>query len=385
MSGAGQSRQTILVLVLNHVARDARVLRHIQALSSDYDVVTCGYGEAPPGVEEHLRIDVPRLTKVAKIAEHGQLLARQFERHYWGQSQIQQVAQALAATNFDAILANDIDTLPVALELAAGRPVFIDMHEYAPRWRDNDRRWMLFKAPYMDYLCRRYLPQAAAHSTVAGYIAQEYRKQYGVEFATITNSALGRQPQPRPTGAPIRLIHSGSSAANRQLEVMIEGAAMAPDTVLDMYLVPGSDRRYLQGLKSLAAATTNVRVLDPVPVEELPELHDKYDVGLSVLSTDTFNTRFSLPNKLFDYVQSGLGIVVGPSPEMAAVVDRYRMGAVLDAFSSKALGDLLKSLDAAQVDRWKAATCEASDELSGERQAEILRRIIGQLLVDRRA
>lgn len=377
------ARPVILILVFNEVTRDARILRHIAALNENYSVITCGFGGRPAGVDGHVQLNPPSRTRAVQIREHAALVTRRFERFYWSEPLVQQVLTRLADISFDAVVANDLDTLPVSLRIAGGRPVLADLHEYAPRWRDNSRRWMLVKGPYMDYLCRRYLPLAQRRITVADSIAAAYGRNYGTAFETITNAALGRKPTPRATSRPIRLVHTGSSAANRRLEVMIEGAAGVPGVTLDLYLVPGSDRRYLGDLVALASSTSNVKVLDPVSVEELPALHDRYDVGLSVLSTDTYNTRYSLPNKLFDYVQSGLGIIVGPSPEMAAVVTEYGMGEVLAEFSADSLSAALRRLSTEQVDEWKAATCRAAGALAGEVQAERLRAIVSDLLNNR--
>ena len=43
-----------------------------------------------------------------------------------------------------------------------------------------------------------------------------------------------------------------------------------------------------------------------------------HDVGVYVLPPVSFNHLWALPNKVFDFVQGRLALVVGPSPEMAA-------------------------------------------------------------------
>ena len=50
--------------------------------------------------------------------------------------------------DFDLILANDIETLPLAFRLKgnSGTKVIFDAHEYATRQFENDRKWrILFK------------------------------------------------------------------------------------------------------------------------------------------------------------------------------------------------------------------------------------------------
>jgi hypothetical protein len=282
---------------------------------------------------------------------------------------------------FDLVIANDINAVPVALELAAGRPVVADLHEYAPRQFEGDWRWRLMVQPFNEELCRRYLPACAAVTTVCDGIGLEYQREFGVPATTVTNAAPYRGPQRTGVPAVVRAVHSGAAQPNRRLELMMGAAADLPGLTLDLYLVStAATRPYLEQLRSAAAATSNVRVLDPVPMAALPAVLDGYDLGIFVLPPDSFNARFTLPNKFFDFVQSGLGVLIGPSPEMARLVDRHGLGQVLPDFAEGSLRAALSALEPEQVARWKAASCRAAEALSAQSQAEALRTVVAQVL-----
>jgi hypothetical protein len=369
----------VLILTFTEVVTDPRVMRHVRALRDEFAVVTCGVGPEPEGVASH--VELPPADHLPRTPSGLAFLAlRQARRAYGQLPAANEARRALAGADFDLAIANDITAVPVAYEAAAGRPVIADLHEYAPRQFEGDWRWRLMVQPFNEALCRIFLPKMAAVTTVGDGIAEEYRRNYGVDCLTITNAAPFRDPQPRAVGPVIRAVHSGGAQPDRQLELMISAAAGIPSLTLDLYLVVSHmNRPYLDLLRQMAGQTRNVRVLDPVPMEQLPATLDDYDVGIYVLPPTSFNTSHALPNKFFDFVQSGLGIIIGPSPEMASLTRRYGLGEVLPDFAESSLRSALTSLDADALAEWKAASSRAAAELSSESQAERLRDLVRRL------
>ena len=111
-----------------------------------------------------------------------------------------------------------------------------------------------------------------------------------------------------------------------------------------------------------------MRIHPPVAPHELPATLNAHDVGVYVLPPVSFNHLWALPNKVFDFVQGRLALVVGPSPEMAALVRRHGLGVVTDDFTPESLARALDGLTAEDVRRFKAASDAAAQELSAERQ-----------------
>src|SRR5690606_33043347 len=140
----------------------------------------------------------------------------------------------------------------------------------------------------------------------------------------------------------------------------------APMT-LDLYLM-SNDPGYLEELSSRYAASDRVRIHPPVPPHELPATLNAHDVGVYVLPPVSFNHLWALPNKVFDFVQGRLALVVGPSPEMAALVRRHRLGVVTDDFTAASLARALDGLSQETVREGKAASHAAARELSAEEQ-----------------
>ena len=75
-----------------------------------------------------------------------------------------------------------------------------------------------------------------------------------------------------------------------------------------------------------AEADPRIRILPPVKSDDVVYTINQYDIGVFLIPPVNFNYANTLPNKLFDFIQARLGIAIGPTPEMASIVDRYGNG-----------------------------------------------------------
>ncbi len=356
----------LLILSFSDISADARVLKQVKLFADKYDVTTYGYGPSPHPRVRHIRLDDAHGIRRWSRAD---LILRRFRRIYWLQPAIRQAKIDLTSLErFDVILANDIDTVGLALELDPVHGVHADIHEYAPRQNEELLVWRVFIAPFVTWMCRRFLPLAASMTTVGQGIANEYQRVFDVHSEVVTNAAPYAELEAGPVGAPIRLVHSGASIRNRRLEVLVDAAlATTCDVTLDLYLM-GNDPEYIAELRKRASESDRIRFRDPVPYQELIARLNEYDIGIHVIAPTNFNNRFALPNKFFDYVQARLGLIIGPSSEMKNILDAYEFGAVTSDFNAPALTRVLDSLTTEQIQTWKSHATAAAHALSAEAQ-----------------
>src|SRR5690606_19643463 len=112
------------------------------------------------------------------------------------------------------------------------------------------------------------------------------------------------------------------------------------------------------------------RIQDPVPYSELLRTLNGYDIGIYQPKPINLNHAYALPNKLFDFIQARLGLVIGPAEEMARVVREHGVGVVTADFTAESLRRALDDVTVEDVRRWKQASHAASDALSAERQQQ---------------
>lgn len=388
--GQATSHGRLLIASLSDLSGDPRVTRQIEALSGEWTVVTAGF--APAHIEQIEHIPLARSGRrtarglVARLAAGAHAIShavRGREPHVpdrWFDSMERTDARAVAwrealeGVKVDVALVNDPALLGVAHRALPGVPVVFDAHEYAPG-QYASRRWSLTARPYTEYLLGRYLPELAGMSTVSDGIAALYERDIGVRPVVITNATGLYDLKPTPVHDPIRLVHWGSAHPARGIEVMIDGVRSSDRRfTLDLYLV-GSPR-WISRLQERSGDDPRIRFRAAVAMEHLPKVGNAYDVGIYSLPPTTENQVHALPNKLFEFLQARLAVVVGPSPEMAHLVHTAGFGVVSEGFDAKTFRRALDGLDREAVSRFKAKAHEAAGTYNAEANQAAIRRLI---------
>ncbi|THJ65955.1 glycosyltransferase family 4 protein [Arthrobacter echini] len=368
-------RPRVLVLSFSPIIRDPRVLRQIKLLSEFADVISCGYGESPTGVVEHVQIpdDFKPWRKDFKSTA-VLLAARFYEKLYFDSERILFVRGAIPVRSVDVVIANDVIAVPLALALRPAMGVHADLHEYAPRQGEDRLQWKLLVGPFMHWAARKYVTRVNSTTTVAKGIAEEYARVYGIPEPQVVPNASSYEDRYSPTEVqtPLRLIHTGAAGRGRKIEIMIDAVARAnelrPGTAtLDLVMVPG-EQKYIDELTARSAAVPDgaVRMKPPVQFDQIVPMLQNYDVGIFICPPSTFNLLHALPNKLFEFVQARLAIVIGPSPEMERVVRQYDVGVVADDFDAESVARVLLDLTPESVAEMKQASHRAARPLSAE-------------------
>lgn len=376
------TRRSMLILSFSPITDDARVLKQVAHFSQQFDVTTCGFGDAPAGAVEHLR--VPEGLRTDDL--DGRLITlKLYGRAYWKLSAIAWARRALAGRRFDVAIADDVEAVPIAVEVKPTCGVLADLHEYTPRLHDDNPAWLRRITPFWEWVTRRYVTKARSWSTVSRGLAAEYEKNFGFRAELVTNAAPYAELAPTPVSRPLRLVHSGAALRNRHLATMAEAVIAAEsDVTLDFYLTP-NHADVIDELQRLAQRSPRIRVNAPVPYRDLVRTLNGFDVGVFVLEPVTFNYAHALPNKLFDYVQARLGILVGPSPEMADYVRRFEVGVVAEGFTVEATRRAVDGLSPEVVTEFKANADRRAAELDGSKQVLIWDGMIRRQLEETRA
>lgn len=360
----------ILIVCFTDLERDPRVNRQIRFLSERYPVTAAGL--ADPCVEgvSFIPLDAAPKPFLRRAAGALRLAARRYEAYYWRRSDVRLCLERLRGNGASVILANDIDTLPVALASAGEKTaVWYDAHEYAPLEFEEDLVFRLLHKPYRSYLCNRYIPRASAMMTVCDSISEVYERDTGVRPEVVWNAPDFEEltpSEPDRSGKVIRLVHHGGAQRSRGIEGMIRMMRHLDGRFeLNLVLV-GNDRGYMDELRSLAGDDRRIRFLEPVPMRDLSGFLNRFDVGVYILKPTNFNNRHALPNKFFEFVQARLAVAIGPSPEMARLVGRHDLGMVADDFEPETLARLLSSLDLERLMSYKRNAHAAAATLSAD-------------------
>jgi len=373
----------ILIISFSVIHSDPRVMRQICLLESRYTITVAGFGQNPDAAVEFIDLTRPLTSLLTKVRWGVKLLLGFFESYYWNRVEVRSAQEKINGLMFDLVIANDISALPLALRLAAGRPVLMDAHEYSPREFDDKWMWRLLFGRYHHDLCRRYLQRAAGMVTVCQGIADEYARHYGVAPEVVHNAPLDQKLAPSPVqSGQVRLVHHGAAIRSRHLETMIEVMKYLDGRFSLDFMLVESDPAYMRDLRRHAAADERIRFIPAVPMGEICSTLNKYDVGIYLLPPVNFNHEHALPNKFFEFIQARLAVAIGPSPEMARIVRAFGCGVVADSFDPRELAGVISKVSEGELVRYKTAADVAATEVNYEMGGRVLLQNIEQLLAN---
>ena len=376
------------IICFSALHMDARVRRQIRALIPICKITAFGFTD--PHIDQVQFVEVGRqsilmLSKYfgvcEKILRACLMKFGQFETAYRLHGPVRRAAKILKDNDFDLIVANDINALPVALTNRGQAKVLFDAHEYAPKQYGKRFIWRVFLEKYTEYLCRTRIRQADAMTTVGPVLAEEYARKFGVRPSVVLNTPRYHAIPYEPRKAEIiRMVHHGGSISFRRLEMMIDAMSVLDGRFrLDLMLIP-SDRRYWNKLKKRAGGDPRIEFVPTVPPEDIVKTLTKYDLGVYMLPPYSFNARYALPNKFFEFLQARLCVAIGPSAEMKRLVDRFSCGIVATDFTSDALAAALSALDRRRVEAYRRGADLAASALCYERSSETLQATVRDLL-----
>jgi glycosyltransferase involved in cell wall biosynthesis len=128
------------------------------------------------------------------------------------------------------------------------------------------------------------------------------------------------------------VLYQGGVGPSRNLEPVIRAMAVVPRAVF-VIRGPGIDfygPQYLR-LATEVGAEGRVYCLPAVPSARVVAEARAADVGLwTLLGNAGLNFRYSLPNKVFEYLAAGIPLLGADLPEVRKIVNGYRVGVCFD-------------------------------------------------------
>ena len=285
----------------------------------------------------------------------------------------------LVFSKFDLLLANDLDTLPANYLVSKwkNKPLVYDSHEYfteVPELISRPRVKRIWE--WMEY---RMVPNLKSAYTVCDSIAKIYSEKFGLPFQVVQNLPFPLntvQKKGLPASAQKMILYQGAINKGRGLEQAILSMKYIENAQL-VIIGAGDLTRELKSLVEHKHLQNKVRFVGRLTLEELTLLTPQADIGLSIEEDLGLNYHFALPNKLFDYIQAHVPVLVTNLPEMAAVVKKYEVGEIITSIEPEALSKVISEMLTNEVKRkkWAENLKKASVELVWEKSEKTLRQI----------
>lgn len=286
-------------------------------------------------------------------------------------------------TNFDLIVVENLELLPLAIRLKElkGGKILFDAREFYPKEFEDRMIFRLIQSDFRTKLCSRFLPLCDQVVTVSPGLAEGYLNTFQIKTSVIRSVPNYIELPVKPvTSNTIRMVHHGNAHRGRKLENMIAMFDFLDERfTLDFYLC-GDDENYKNYLMGIAKKHSSIRFLNPVPFEKICPMLNTYDIGLYLLEPTGFNTQYCLPNKLFEFIQARLMLAIGPSPDMSNLVKEYQCGIVADSFEPQSMANYLNKSTTEDIEHFKRSSDRAARTLCFEEESKKLDNILNTLL-----
>lgn len=284
----------------------------------------------------------------------------------------------------DLLVSNDLDTLlpNYLIHKLKGIPIVYDSHEYFTQVPE------LVSRPRVQAVWKKIeswiFPKLKDVFTVNESIADLFEKDYGIRPRVVRNIPLKREKVDTATRKQLGLsedkkilILQGSGInIHRGSEEMLEAMKYIDDAIL--LIVGGGD--VIDTLKEMAKSPElkdKVIFRSKQPYKKLMQFTASADLGLTLDKDTNLNYRFSLPNKLFDYIHAGIPVLATPLPEIKKIIEEYDIGDFIPSHKPKEIAEKVNQILADQtlMQKWKKNITFAAENLTWQNEEKELREV----------
>ena len=284
----------------------------------------------------------------------------------------------------DFLISNDLDTL-LANFLASkikGKTLFYDTHEYyteTPELVNRKRVQRIWES-----IEKWIFPNLKYVYTVNDSIAGLYRKKYGVPVEVIRNVPFRKKYEIKksrkelglPENKKIILLQGAGINIQRGAEEMLE-AMKQIDNAVFVILGGGDVIDILKEIANKSKLEDKVMFIPKQPMNKVYQYTVHADLGISLDKDTNLNYRFSLPNKIFDYIQARVPVLASPLIEIEKVIKDYNIGTVIENHDPENIAKKVSEIfdNSKKLSIWKENLTFASEELCWEKEEEKLIKI----------
>lgn len=284
----------------------------------------------------------------------------------------------------DCLLSNDLDTLLPNFWISKLKriPLIYDSHEYFTEVPE------LVSRPKVQRVWKRIeeyvVPKLPEMITVNQSIADLFHEKYGIKVHIIRNIPM-RTMLPAPASRQevgldpnkhILVLQGSGINIHRGSEELLDAMQYLDDCQL--VIIGGGD--VLPILKEKVAANhwdDRVKFFPRMPYQQMMAITQLAELGFTLDKDTNLNYRFSLPNKLFDYIQAGVPIIASHLTEIERIITDYNIGTFIDNHEPKTIAATIQNAlnDEKILSLWKNNLIFAAQNLCWENEEGVLLKI----------
>lgn len=284
----------------------------------------------------------------------------------------------------DMLISNDLDTLlpNYIISKVKKQPLVYDSHEYfteVPELVNRKKVQAVWKT-----IERKIFPKLTDIITVNDSIADMFEDDYGKRPFVVRNiprkrkvlEKVSRESLGLPDDKYILILQGSGINVHRGSEELVEAMQYVKNAIL--LIVGGGD--VIDILKDMAKKPElkeKIIFKSRMPYQQLMQYTAVADLGLTFDKSTNLNYKFSLPNKLFDYIHAHTPVLSSPLPEIEKIITKYDVGDFIPDHDPKNIAQKINQIlsNQALMDKWKKNCSFAASELTWENEEKVLKRI----------
>jgi len=229
-------------------------------------------------------------------------------------------------------------------------------------------------------LLERFLVRFVDETTVVSpSIADWYRERYkDISVHLLRN--VGRR---RPRLEKSSVFRSKFQIPDESLVFLYQGiigAGRGTQLLIDVFSRPECRHHLVimgfgpqqEMVEAADASYPSIHYHPPVPPEQIIEFTQGADVGLCLIENICLSNYYCLPNKLFEYLHSGIPVVASDFPDLSATVQYYDCGWVIPVDSVR-VAELVDDLTLEQIAAKLPGVNLVRDDVHWEKEKHVLK------------
>lgn len=202
-------------------------------------------------------------------------------------------------------------------------------------------------------------------------------------FNNIENKKLLHKDLNIPLDKKI-VLYQGAVGVGRGIEKLIDAMKFLDDSIVLVILGNGSKVNSYKELVKNNNLQNRVYFHSAVSPDVLINYTSSADLGVSMIKNICLSYYYSLPNKMFEYIQSEIPVICSNYPDMKEIVEEYKVGRVADPCDSKdiskAINDILYDKDT--YNKFKENCKLAKKQLNWEKESENLIQLYKDIITE---
>lgn len=291
----------------------------------------------------------------------------------------------------DVLVSNDLDTLLPNYIVSKLKhvPLVYDSHELfceVPELINSPLKKNIWKS-----IERWIFPSLKYVFTVNDSIAKIYSDEYHVEVKVLRNipplsnqnkfKIISKKELQIPLDKKIIVLQGAGINIDRGAEEAVISMQYVNDSVL---LIIGSGD-VLEKLKEIVKdlkLEEKVRFIGKIPFEKLLQYTHHADLGLTLDKDTNVNYRYSLPNKLFDYIHAGVPVLASDLIEIKKIINEYNVGDCITDHDPRHIAGKINHIlgNESTLIMWKKNCKIATENLNWEIEEKQLVRVYEKFL-----